>query len=336
MLVNKNDLNVDINIDDYTNLDEYLKKTRQLIRLVVSFFEESKIVRFGAESNNQKEDILLKGIIKMHSYRCIREECPLTKFIKNPGNFNIQKQCLLNYMMIYFERGMKRYPFSKELILYYIQFNFSKRINLNSVRTNLSLIQNNYNTHKINFIIFMLSKDIHDIKSKNVNGDMSNYEQEREILNQKYARLKFLIENCVKLYGEFWGIFATNITNNLNIPKLYKLGQKISTYLREMDNLWDNELKTKRVDIENENIILLYSRFLREILWNKKKSEEVSNKLNNENNHKHDIKKLEKNENVEGNNIEAELESPNYIIYGNSNEKGECTISQCTNSIANL
>ena len=37
-----------------------------------------------------------------------------------------------------------------------------------------------------------------------------------------------------------------------------------------MDNLWDNELKTKRVDIENENIILLYSRFLREILWNKK------------------------------------------------------------------
>ena len=96
----------------------------------------------------------------------------------------------------------------------------------------------------------MLSKDIRDMKSKNINGDSSNYEQEHEILNQKYRRLKYLIENSTKLYGEFWGIFATNVTNNLKTSKLYNLGQKLNLYLKEINNLWDQELKSKKVDSE--------------------------------------------------------------------------------------
>ena len=31
-----------------------------------------------------------------------------------------------------------------------------------------------------------------------------------------------------------------------------------------------------------------------------------------------------------------DLENPNFIIYATSNEKGECSISQCSSSIANL
>ena len=67
----------------------------------------------------------------------------------------------------------------------------------------------------------------------------------------------------------------------------------MNNYLEEINYLWDNELKMKKVNSENEMIIQLYSRFLREILWNKKKSEEISNKLNNLN-HNHDLKKIEK------------------------------------------
>ena len=83
-------------------------------------------------------------------------------------------------------------------------------------------------------------------------------------------------------------------------------------------------------------IIHLYSRFLREILWNKKKSEEVSKKINDENYHNHDIKTHENKKEGETIGMESVLENPNYIIYATSNEKGECTIAQCTNSIANL
>ena len=173
------------NIFNFSNIGEYLKKTRKLIQLITSFIEGSKNIRFGAESSNQKEDILLKGIIKIHTLKCIREDCPLTKFVQNPGNYNVQKQCLLNYMTTYFGSGMKRFPFSSELVLYYIQFNFSNRANMNAVRTNISALQNSPNTDKTNFIIYMLSRDIRDMKSKNINGDSSNYEQEHEILNQK-------------------------------------------------------------------------------------------------------------------------------------------------------
>ena len=335
LLVNENKSNLDYNIMNYNNTKEYLVKVRNLIKLVTSFIKNSKTARFGAEVINQKEDILLKGIIKIHSLECIKEDCPLTKFMENNGNYNIQKQCILNYMTIYFNSGMKRFPFSSKLILYNIHFNFTNRINMNSVRNNISLLQNSYNTHKTNFLLFMLSKDIRNMKSKDVNGDSSDYEQEHEILNQKYRRLRYLIENSTKLYGEFWGIFATNLTNNLNTFKLYNLGQKLNLYLKEMDILWNNELKNKKLDSENQVIIQLYSRFLLEILWNKKKSEEISKKLNEEDQRNHDTKK-KRNKNTEINNIEEDLESPNYIIYCTSDEKGDCSITHCTNSIANL
>ena len=336
LLVNKHEINFDHNISDFKNLDDYLKKTRVMIKLITSFIEGSKNIRFGEDRSNQKEDIILKGIIKLHTLSCITEDCPLTKFIQNKGNYNIQKLCLLNYMTIYFTNGLKRFPFSTEILLYYIQFNYSNRSNLNSARTNINILQNGTNTDKLNFVIFKLWKDIHNMKSKNTNGDSSNYEQEHELLNQKYRRLKYLIENSTKLYGQFWGIFATNVTNNLNVFKLYNLGQKLNIYLKEINNLWDNELKLKKVDLENELIVQLYSRFLLEILWNKKKSEEISKKLNGENHHNLDTKKHSKKNNTDINGIDIELENPNYIIYATSNDKGECTISQCTSSIANL
>ena len=334
-LVNKYKYHIDYTLENNGNLNEYLKKTKSLLKLITSFIEGSKVIRFGVESENQKEDTILKGIIKIHTLKCLKEECPLTKFIQKLGNYNAQKQCLINYMNIYFTQGIKKFPFSNELKLYNIYFNYSNRINLNSVKTNISLLQNTPNTIRLKFIIYKLSKDIKNMKSENVNGDSSYYEQENEILNQKYRRLKYLIENCNKLYGEFWGIFATNVTNNLNTFKLYNLGQKLNNYLEEINYLWDNELKMKKVNSENEMIIQLYSRFLREILWNKKKSEEISNKLNNLN-HNHDLKKIEKSKKEGGIGLESELEKPDYIIYSASNEKGESFISQCSSSISNL
>ena len=328
--------NFDYSTSSFTNLNEYLNKTRLLIKLIDSFIEGSKNIRFGNEGSNQKTDILLKGIIKIHTLSCLSEECPLTKFIQNPGNYNVQKQCLLNYMTIYFNQGMKKFPYSPKLMLYFIHFNFNKRFNLNSVRTNITVLQKHSNTYLVNFIVYFMSQEIKNMRNQiSDSNESNNVEQEIDALTQKYRRLKYLIENSTKLYGEFWGIFATNISNNLNIFKLYNLGQKLNLYLKEINNLWDNELKSKKIDSDNQSIIQLYARFLKEILWNKKKSEEITKKLNDEHQHHHENKKRA-DENIQGNNIEADLENPDYIIYATSNEKGECTIGQCTNSIVNL
>jgi hypothetical protein len=115
-----------------------------------------------------------------------------------------------------------------------------------------------------------MEQDIKRIKNKF--GDEGDAEQEIDAMAQKYQRLKFLIENSTKLYGEFWGIFATNVTNNLNTIKLYSLGEKLNKYLNEINDIWENQLKGKKIELENQSVAQLYSRFLKEILWDKKRS----------------------------------------------------------------
>ena len=193
-----------------------------------------------------KNDIILKGIIKIHTENCLDEECPLKKFLKNNGNFNVQKQCLLNYMTIYFYKAMKNFPDNKILRLYYIQFNFSKKYNLNSVRANLEYIKKMKNNIKDEFIIYYLENEIKKMKNKVLNlNDGNESNQENIILEQNYKKLKDLITNSTKLYAEFWGIFSNNIINNLNVPKLYKIGEQLNAYLNEINYLWENNLKIK-------------------------------------------------------------------------------------------
>ena len=86
----------------FHNISLCISKTRFLINLVNIFIDSNKNNLKFNENGNQKNDILLKGIIKIHTETCLKENCPLTKFMKNDGNYNIQKQCLLNYMTIFF------------------------------------------------------------------------------------------------------------------------------------------------------------------------------------------------------------------------------------------
>ena len=318
----------------FNNISSCINKTRFLINLINSFIDDSNRNNLKFNENlNKKNDILLKGLINLHSQTCLKDDCPLTKFINNEGNYNVQKQCLLNYMSIFFNNAMKKFPYNKLLKLYYIFFNFYKKYNLNSVRMNLEEIKKMKSNIKEEFIVYCLENEISKIKIKNVK-EGNEKEQETLILEQNYKRLKDLISNCTKLYVEFWGIFATNITNNLNISKLYKIGEKLNIYLKEINNLWEKNLKNKKIEPENENIAQLYSRFLREILWAKNQSEEVQKKINEE----HQVQGFKKlnEDNFQLDNYESILENQDYIIFVNSNDRGKCTISQYSNSLIYL
>ena len=327
--------NEEANFQDFNinNIDSCLSKTRFMINLINSFFEDKNNNLKNNEFGN-KNNIILKGMIKLHSETCLNEDCPLMKFMKSSGKFNIQKQCLLNYMSIYFKKAIKNFPFNKILKLYYIHFNFSKKYNLNSVRGTLEQIKKMQNTIKEEFIIYCLENEIIKIKDKTINLNEGNEsEQDAIILEQNYKRLKYLITNSTKLYVEFWGIFSTNITNNLNTSKLYKIGEKLNIYLKEINYLWENNLKNKKIEVENEYIAQLYSKFLKEILWDKVQSEEVQKKIAQEY-HIQGYKKLSENQKLE--NIENIIENQDYVIFVNSNERGKCTIFQFSNSLSYL
>jgi hypothetical protein len=235
-------------------------------------------------------------------------------------------------MSIHFNTVIKHFPKNSLIRILYIHFNYTKRYNLNSVRINLVELKKLKVNFQEEFIVFCLEKDINEIDSKvsdiGANGDHFDI----ELIDQKYLKLKYLIENTTKLYVEFWSIFSGNITN-LNTNKLNTLGTKLNNYLKEIKNIWENELKNINTDLEHQGIVLLYSKFLKEILWNKKKSEEISKKLNTEHYFRHDSRKAKSGKKSKMPNIDSVIENQEFLIFANSNEKGLCKIVQCSYNI---
>ena len=321
------------------NLRDLLNKAKLNIKFINTFIEKNKSNR--NENERQRNNVLLKGNIRVHNMTCIHTDCPLRKFWNNESNFNLQRQCLLNYMNFYLQTGLKKYPKNVSLLILFIYFNYSKKFNLNSVKTNLYQLKKLKCTLKESFIIYCMEQNIKNMKNGNeiemsIESD-NNLSQVEIIIEQKYQNLKFLIENSIKLFGEFWGLFSTNVTNKLNKKKLYILGEKLNKYLSEINNLWENELKNKKIDIEYQNIIQLYSQFLLEILWNKKKSAEVSQKLNEENlNFQENYNKKKEEKNCGIKRIEEIIDNQDYIMFTDWDEKGNCKIIQCSASLSHF
>ena len=319
------------------NINDFVKKAKFNIKLINSFIERNLNTRTGNEEEERRYLVLLKGNVKNHNRICTSKECPLTRFLLNDGNFNVQKQCLLNYMNVFFNKGFKLYPKNPTLLILNIYFNYSKRFNLNSVKNNIFLLKTIKVSLKEQYIIFCMEQNARNNISEvslNLDNNKDN-DYKEDITQQKYQKLKFLIENSIKLYGEFWGIFSTNVSSNINTTKLYSLGEKLNIYLNEINNLWDNELKNRKISNECQSIVQLYSKFLLEVLWDQKKSKEVYKKLNDENLNNYNLNENKKSKEEENrNSIESLIDNQDFIVYGNLDEKGSCKISQISVSFA--
>ena len=332
----------DINFtENINNVNNYIRKINFNIRLINSFIEGNRSIRNFDENQEQKDIILLKGFIRFHLSLCPKDDCPLRKFINNEGNANIQKQCLLNYMNIFFNKGFKKFPNSIRLLIIYIQFNYRNSSNLNKVKTSLLKLKTMECSIKDKYIIYCLEQNIQDkkiIKFDYSNKNEKNNESQLDIIEQKYQKLKYLIENSIKLYVEFWGIFSNNITSILNTNTLYSIGGKLNILLKEINILWENELKNKKINIENQYIVQLYSKFLLEILWDRKKSLEISNKLKYENlNNFHLNDKKDKEEkNKKSSIIESLIDNEDFLLFCSCDEKGNIKIIQCSTSLTQL
>ena len=322
-----------INSINLRNINDYIKKTKMYIKLINSFIDMNQnIGNRRSENERNRNIILLRGNIQFHNRTCFDKDCPLTKFINNEGNFIAQKQNLLNYMNSFFNKALKIYPKNFNLLTLFIYFNYSKKFNLNSVRVNLAQLKQLECSIKNKYIIYCMEQNLKDINNNGVDSNLDNKDN-IDLTEQKYKKLKHLIENSVKLYGEFWGIFSTNISSKINTTKLYSLGRKINLYLNEINNLWDNELKNKKISNGCQSIVQLYSKFLLEILLDQKKSKEVYHKLTDEslnNYHQND----NKNSNGKNNNIEVLLDNQDYLLFSDLDEKGNCTIIQSSESFS--
>ena len=313
------------------NINNCLGRIKILISLINSFIEEKTSSLKHYENFSPKNDIMLKGIIEIHTKNCLKEECPLTKFIKNEGNYIAQKQCLVNYMTIFFNNAIRKFPNDVLIKMYYIQFNYDQKYNLSSVKATFEDIKKLKFKLQSQFILYSQEKHITRMQLDEVN-EGNEEEKEKLILEQNYKKLKNLISNATKLYAEFWGIFSTNLTNNLNTSKLYKLGEKLNEFLKEIFSLWKNDLRNKKINFENQNIAQLFARFLREILWDQKKSDSVQKKINEEQ-YLQEFNKIADEHKINMSSIDS-LENQDFLIFVSSNEKGKCNIIQFSNSLS--
>ena len=120
--------------------------------------------------------------------------------------------------------------------------------------------------------------------------------------------------------------------SNLNITKLNTLGSKINNYLKEINTIWENDLKNRNGDYEYQGVVLLFSKFMKEILWNKKKSEEISKQISNNYYYNIDNRKSKLGSNNKIANIDSVIENQDCLLFANSNERGNCQIVQCSYS----
>ena len=318
--------------DNKSDINNLLKKTRILINIIDTDIEEKNTLNKSVNKKvKRNSEIILYGYIENHIKTCEEEECFLAKYLNNKGNYNLQKQCLLNYMSRHFNSIIKSYPKNSLIRIYNIHFNFSKQYNINSVRANLAELKKLHVNFQEEFITFCLERDIKELDSKVSEAGADGNAYDIELIEQKYLKLKYLIESTTKLYVEFWNIFAGNITN-LNITKLNNLGSKINNYLNEINNLWENDLKNVNGDFEHQGIILLYSKFMKEILWNKKKSEEISKQISKRYSYNAEARKSKIGAKAKIANIDSVIENQDILLFANSNERGGCHIVQCSYS----
>ena len=316
------------------DVNEYIQKAKFNIKLIDSFMERNRNIRNEEEEERDKNIIILKGNIKIHNKYCTNKDCPLTKFINNEGNFNIQKQCLLNYMNIFFNQGLKLFPKNFNLLILFIYFNYNKKFNLSSVKSNIIQLKKMKCNIKQKYILYCIEQNIKNMKNNveiNINNDKDS-ESKASSMEQNYLKIKYYIETSIKLYDEFWGIFTTTVTNNINTNKLYSLGEKLNKYLNEIENIWENNLKNKSITSNYRSIVLLYCNFLNEILWDQKKSKKIYQKLNDDALNDYYGQSQDKNQESNGKKIDSLLNNQDFILYCDSDEKGNCKINQCSYS----
>ena len=315
---------------NFKNEDEFLNRITYFKQLIDDFIQQNKSrIKNNDYNNYKRNEIVIRGQISLHEENCLDEECPLKKFLENQGNFPVQRTSLLQYANYLYVQAIKQFPDSQAILLSFLKFNYEKKYNLSTAKIYLEKIERFKNSIREDYIIFFIKKSQATIINEDGEEIVIN---EEDTPQHKFNRFKLLIDTSTKLYGEFWGNLATNLTHNLNLNKLFRVGSRINKYLKEMNKLWE-DLRDKKLDHDQQNILQLYSTFVKNILQDQITSNQIENKIKDSNNYQIFKENTEK---IDLNNLNNILERPVYQIYTRSNDMGKCHIIQCSNGIVHL
>ena len=161
---------------------------------------------------------------------------------------------------------------------------------------------------------------------------VNNYEEMKKNFDKAVERIKMLSDENAELKEKNMRLEesikklkrekVSNINKSKNVNK-----KSFNTYQNEYENENENDFYN-----QNEGIINEENEHYRDIQDNKK-SDEISKRLNNDHYFRHDTRKPKSGKNSKVPNIDSVIENQEFLIFANSNEKGQCKIVQCSYNI---
>jgi hypothetical protein len=174
----------------FNDSNEILIRLRYFKILIDSFLSRNKNSKNDKSSSGKKYEILLMGFIMIHESTCTIDDCPLKKFLENPGNYQVQKMTLLHYMNTLFNEGIKKFPNNKMIIMDFVEFNYEKKYNLNSAKLYLAKLEKSQNTIIEDFIIYNIKQNISIMNNSKANRGMNEDEEVMKVEDSSEHKFK--------------------------------------------------------------------------------------------------------------------------------------------------
>lgn len=223
--------------------------------------------------------IVFNTMILLKEETCINKNCKLKKYL-NLYERGLESDFILyQYCQQLFESGIKKFPndiiLKCNYIVYLVVQMSKKKLALKVLATLEKLpfhFQNNY-------IIYCCKKYIEEYTP----SSKKNFEKENKNImpaaeyESIYNIFKESLSKASTLYYEFWSsLYKSHLQGTEDFIKLNDIGEKINTLIDLID---ENFKKMNRVKSDDIKVLNLYSGFLKHILNNKNKYEELKHIL---------------------------------------------------------
>ena len=227
----------------------------------------------------REKTLTFESLILIREENCIDKNCKLKKYLKTVEKGKPNDFILYQYCQSLYEIAIKKFPNDVILKINYIVFlitQMSKR----------KLAEKIFYTMKVklfhfegNFVIYCCKKFIetYSNSSENIFKEKNNNVMKRTEFEKLNQQFKEDLVQASSLYYEFWNIlYKYHIQGIENFYKLNSIGKELTILINEIEEKFK---VLHNVKGDDASLLYLYSGFIKYILGNKEKYENLKNIL---------------------------------------------------------
>lgn len=264
---NKNKIN-----DFYTIDFKLLNTSQKRLKYIKDLLQLIK-----NKENCREAFIIFNTLILLGEENCINKNCKIKKYLVLSEKGLESDYILYQYCQQLFELSIKQYPndiILKTNYIIYLVVQMSKKKLAQKI---LNTMKNRPFHFQNNFIIYYCRKYIESYSYLS----KKNFEEENiNIMHSfEYEKIFNIFKNSLSkascLYYEFWSsLYKSHIQGTEDFYKLNDIGEKLNSLIDEIEKKFEQLHRVKSDDIE---VLNLYSGFLKNILNNNNKHNQLKN-----------------------------------------------------------